>query len=127
MQFLYFAVNHEMEMTSLTKINSVSGVVLPESILHKALYNKFSQNPRLKHLLLSTRVASIYFTKETCQCNSYDNELPDSKSIVKSDPKILGLFINILKEVRDNLMHEERKRIKSEYGDLKSEERNFFL
>src|SRR3954467_5907997 len=90
MQFLYFAVKHEMEMTSLTKINSVSGVVLPESILHKALYNKFSQNPRLKHLLLSTRVASIYFTKETCQCNSYDNELPDSKSIVKSDPKILG-------------------------------------
>src|SRR5688572_27355746 len=98
-----------METVTLAEVNSnkVKSMLSAkednsESILRKALYNKFSQHSRLKHLLFSTRVASIYFTQEKCPCNLYDDEYSKSENIVKGDRKILKtkeLFINILEEL----------------------------
>ncbi|RIA90957.1 hypothetical protein C1645_805422 [Glomus cerebriforme] len=96
----YFnAMKREMEKTSLIEMNSQNRNVLLESILRKALYNKFSQHSQLKHTLFSTRFASIYFTRETCQCNLYEYEL--RKNIVDGNPNIEESFINLLEEVRD--------------------------
>ena len=114
----------------IASVNFDDEIISPEIILYKALYNKFSQHLRLKHVLLSTRVASICFTEEICQCNPYNTRCTNFNNITERDPKILKTkesFINILKEVRHNLMQEERKRIESEYGDLMNEERNLFL
>lgn len=118
----------ETEKASLMEINSHDRNILLENILRKALYNKFSQHSRLKHILLSTRIASICFTQETCQCNLHDYVHLNSKNTVKSDTKILkAKFINILEEVRYNLIQEERERIKSEHGNLMNKENNLFL
>jgi hypothetical protein len=113
-------MKNEMEKTFLIGIKSHDRNVLLENILRKALYYKFSQHSRLKYILLSTRIASIYFTQETCQCNLHDYVHPNSINIVKSDTRILkAKFVSILEEVRYNLMQEERERIESEkYGDL---------
>ncbi|GBB99439.1 hypothetical protein RclHR1_03520019 [Rhizophagus clarus] len=122
----YFTImKGEIEQASLTENNSHDGNILLENILRKALYNKFSQHSPLKYMLLSTRIASIYFTQEICQCNVYS----DSKDIAKSDTDILkAKFTSILEEVRYNLMQEERKRIESEkYRNLMNREKNLFL
>ncbi|PKK76680.1 hypothetical protein RhiirC2_733624, partial [Rhizophagus irregularis] len=59
----YFHImKSETEKASLMEINSHDRNILLENILRKALYNKFSQHSRLKHILLSTRIASICFT-----------------------------------------------------------------
>ncbi|EXX72958.1 uncharacterized protein OCT59_012787 [Rhizophagus irregularis] len=125
----YFHImKSETEKASLMEINSHDRNILLENILRKALYNKFSQHSRLKHILLSTRIASICFTQETCQCNLHDYVHLNSKNTVKSDTKILkAKFINILEEVRYNLIQEERERIKSEHGNLMNKEKNLFL
>ncbi|CAI2172852.1 9403_t:CDS:2 [Funneliformis geosporum] len=121
----YNVAKRQMKLTDLSPDNeiilkSITKHDNSESILRKLLYNKFSQHIRLKHLLFSTRNSSIYFTQETCRCNLKYGEYSSSKSIVNdNDQEILKKpFIDILEEIRDELMQDERKGILSDYSNL---------
>ncbi|CAG8535341.1 13422_t:CDS:2 [Funneliformis caledonium] len=116
--------DNEIVLKSITKHDN------SESILRKVLCNKFSQHIRLKHLLFSTRVSPIYFTQEKCRCNLNGDEYSSSKSIVNDDDDqeiLKKSFIDILEEVRHNLIQDERKRILTDYSDFVDGRKNLFL